>query len=126
STAGMSRFADADRAFAELSARAVIRDDVDRPGSGPVAFGSFSFSGASSAGGVLIVPEVVLGKDDKGAWLTTISPAITPTASPADLLADVEKELPRVSVEFSPGALTREPWLEQVELVMDRIRAGHA
>src|SRR5690625_6581645 len=65
-TSGRGRFAEADAAFADLAARAVIRDDVNRPGTGPLAFGSFAFSGASPAGGVLIVPKVILGKDDEG------------------------------------------------------------
>src|SRR5699024_7514094 len=51
-TAGMDRFTEADSAFAELVSRAVVRDDVARPGTGPIAFGSFAFSGHSEAGGV--------------------------------------------------------------------------
>src|SRR5699024_10625967 len=34
-TSGRGRFAEADAAFAELAARAVIRDDVDRPAPAP-------------------------------------------------------------------------------------------
>lgn len=126
-TSGRGRFAEADSAFAEIAARAIIRDDVNRPGTGPLAFGSFAFSGDSPAGGVLIVPKVILGKDDEGAWLTTISAGgLTPLPAPADLLRGVEAELPEVSVEFSPGSLGRAEWLRQVEQVTGRIRAGEA
>src|SRR5699024_10625968 len=110
-------------------ARGAGRDPRRRrpAGTGPLAFGSFAFSGASPAGGVLIVPKVILGRDDEGAWLTTISAGgLTPLPAPADLLRDVEAELPEVSVEFSSGSLGRAEWLRQVDQVMGRIRAGEA
>lgn len=126
-TSGQHRFEEADSAFADLAARAVIRDDVNRPGTGPLAFGSFAFSGNSPAGGVLIVPKVILGKDDEGAWLTTISAGgLTPLPTPADLRSDVEAQRPEVTVEFRAGSLSREEWLTQVEQVMARIQAGEA
>src|SRR5690625_5376731 len=70
-TSGRGRFAEADAAFADLAARAGIRDDVNRPGTGPLAFRSFAFSGASPAGGVRIVPKVVRCEVCDGAWLGT-------------------------------------------------------
>ena len=55
-------------------------------GSGPVAFGTFTFD-ASSDGSVLIVPRTVLGRDGRGrAWLTTVTGRRgdrTPPAAPA-------------------------------------------
>ena len=56
-----------------LLRHAVVRDEVGLPGTGPVAFGSFAFSPRSPAGGVLVVPEVVVGHRDGQWWLTTIS-----------------------------------------------------
>ena len=43
-TSGATRFADADKWWAETTARAVVRDEVGEPGSGLVAFGSFAFA----------------------------------------------------------------------------------
>ncbi len=126
-TGGGERFADADGAFAELCSGSRIRDDVGRPGTGLIAFGSFAFSRHSTAGGVLIIPQVVLGKDSEGAWLTTISvePAlVTPTL--ADLTEQVEAERPTVNVEFLGGSLERAAWIAEVEQVMERIREGEA
>jgi hypothetical protein len=60
-TGGVQRFAEAGAAWAELTRHAVVRDEVGLPGTGPLAFGSFAFSPRSPAGGVLIVPEVVVG-----------------------------------------------------------------
>ena len=52
---------------------AEVDDRVRVRGSGPVAFGTFTFD-ASSDGSVLIVPRTVLGRDGRGrAWLTTVT-----------------------------------------------------
>ena len=59
---GPDRFADAERAWQELLAHAIVRDEVQVPGSGPVAFGSFAFDDDSPAGGVVVVPSVVVGR----------------------------------------------------------------
>ena len=51
------------------------------PGSGAVAFGSFTFDPASD-GSVLVLPRVVLGRRNGRAWLTTIGgPADDPGAA---------------------------------------------
>ena len=53
---------------------AEVDDRVRARGSGPVAFGSFTFD-ASSDGSVMIVPRTILGRDGRGrAWLTTVTP----------------------------------------------------
>src|SRR4051794_30560209 len=72
-TEGPSRFAEAGLAWAELNRHAVVRDEVGLPGTGPVAFGSFAFSPGSRAGGVLVVPEVVVGARGGRWWVTTVS-----------------------------------------------------
>src|SRR4051794_34326347 len=69
---GTDRFADAERAWARLTRHAVVRDEVGLPGTGPVAFGSFAFSRRSATGGVLVVPEVVVGLRQGRWWVTTI------------------------------------------------------
>ena len=72
-TSGEDRFAAAGAAWAELTRHAAVRDEVGLPGTGPVAFGSFAFSPHSPAGGVLVVPEVVVGCRDGFWWVTTIA-----------------------------------------------------
>lgn len=126
-TTGAERFSDADDAFDQVSSRAAIRDEVNRPGTGLIAFGSFAFSRKSSAGGVLIVPEIVVGKDSEGAWLTTISAGtLEPAPSLAELKDQVETGRPPASVEFSVGSLQRSDWIREVERVMERIDDGEA
>lgn len=70
---GADRFAEAARRWREIAAAARAEDPIARPGSGLVAFGSFAFSRHSSAESVLIVPSIVIGIDEAGAWVTEIT-----------------------------------------------------
>jgi menaquinone-specific isochorismate synthase len=130
STSGPDRFADAHHAWSQMMARSVIRDEVRLPGTGPVAFGSFAFSPDSPAGGVLVVPEVLVGHKAGTWWLTTIGvggglppirhlhPAAAP-ASPADpALADPG------TVTFSDGVRSAAEWQGVVADAIARIGAG--
>jgi menaquinone-specific isochorismate synthase len=68
---GPGRFAQAQRWWREQLERFTVYDDVGAVGSGPVAFGSFAFADDSTEPSVIVVPEVVLGRRDGQAWLTT-------------------------------------------------------
>ena len=123
STAGPDRFADAQRAWSQMMAHSVVRDEVRLPGTGPVAFGSFAFSPKSQAGGVLVVPEVLIGHRAGTWWLTTVGvggvlppiqqvPAVTPpTADPGP-------------VTFSDGVLSAPEWTCAVADAIARIGVG--
>jgi menaquinone-specific isochorismate synthase len=131
--AGATRFADAERAWHEVMAHAVVRDEVGLPGTGPVAFGSFSFSPTSPAGGVLIVPQVLLGRRGDRCWLTTVGTgAVVPTAElrlPLEPVGDGELA-PAAgtdghgTVRFTDGARSPQDWRRQVAGAIDRIAAG--
>ena len=58
--------------WAETTAHAVVRDEVNEPGTGLVCFGSFAFAD-EPGDSVLVVPEVVVGRRGDITWLTTIS-----------------------------------------------------
>ncbi|WP_087623289.1 isochorismate synthase [Aeromicrobium sp. PE09-221] len=114
---GPERFAEADRWWRALANRAVVRDDIDSPGSGLVAFGTFTFSDQSE-GSLLVVPEVVVGRRDGVCWLTTISRAIT--AAPALETASP----PRTSaVTLDDDDSRRAAWRDIVATAVDRIAA---
>jgi menaquinone-specific isochorismate synthase len=115
--AGVDRFATGEKWLAELFDSATVLDEVGVPGSGPVAFGSFTFDPASD-GSVLIVPSVVLGRRSGIAWQTTITadgpaPAVPVTApvNPAEL-------------RWSDGSLSAPQWEQAVTAAVARIRAG--
>jgi menaquinone-specific isochorismate synthase len=60
-------------AWRELVATTEVIDEVEIPGSGLVAFGSFAFADDSEAESVLIVPRVLLGTRDGVRWVTRVA-----------------------------------------------------
>jgi menaquinone-specific isochorismate synthase len=72
--AGDDRFTAGEKWLRSVFDAAEVDDRVRARGSGPVAFGTFTFD-ASSDGSVMIVPRTVLGRDGRGrAWLTSVAP----------------------------------------------------
>ena len=55
-------------------------DQVRCPGSGPLALGAITFSATSQASSVLVVPQVLVGRDRQGWWLTRFELSPTTTA----------------------------------------------
>ena len=130
--------------------RAVIgaawwRDALVRPGTGPVALGTISFSPASRQPSVLVVPKALIGLDDEGSWLTTVVPAPSGEAEPEH--PDPEALIKALVVEaraaigqertgsdedsggttaVETGALSQEQWCRAVAGTQERMRAGHA
>ncbi|NRQ49560.1 isochorismate synthase [Aeromicrobium stalagmiti] len=118
-TSGASRFADADEWWSELCAHAVVRDDVDTPGSGLVAFGSFTFTDDAD-GSALVVPEVVVGRRDGVAWVTVIGAGIAapPAVGPAEPVT-----LP-AGTTFADGPVDSATWQGLVAEAVQRIQGG--
>jgi len=116
-TDGETRFADAELAWRDATAHAVVRDEVRLPGTGLVAFGSFAFSAGSPAGGVLLVPEVVVGRRAGTAWVTTVGTA-------AARLPVRRAPRPPGVVRFADGARTSLEWVRAVAGAVQRIEAG--
>ncbi len=123
---GPGRFADAEAAWSELLAHAVVRDEVGLPGTGPVAFGSFAFDDDAPAGGVLVVPRVVVGRRGSRAWLTTIETGARLGAPPplGRVLREREAVRPPGEVRYADGALSAQEWSAAVARGIAAIRAG--
>ncbi|WP_234983309.1 isochorismate synthase MenF [Demequina sp. NBRC 110053] len=119
---GANRIDQADAWWRRVTRHAVVRDDVHRPGTGLVAFGSFSFADASAAGGALVIPRYVVGLRGDSAWLTVISEdgrAAMPAF--ADVAAhEPAPPLPPVSVDEGD----RESWTGAVAAAVERIGSG--
>ena len=75
---GPDRFADAAQWWQQILANTEIDDQVGVPGSGALAFGSFTFDDGPGAS-VVIVPEVVVGRRDGASWLTTVGDLDVPS-----------------------------------------------
>ncbi|MHB1594631.1 MAG: isochorismate synthase [Streptosporangiaceae bacterium] len=142
--AGHDRFAAGEKWLREVFDAADVTDEVNLPGTGPVAFGSFTFDPASD-GSVLIVPNVVLGRRDGRSWLTTIGPADEAGSGPGGLPAQgppaqglLAQGLPGVpaplpaparlttptGVRWSDGGLSAPDWERAVATAVDAIGAG--
>jgi menaquinone-specific isochorismate synthase len=115
--AGVDRFAAGEKWLAELFETASVTDEVAVPGTGPVAFGSFTFDPASE-GSVLIVPAVVAGRRSGIAWRTTIT-----AGSPEQEARAATRQSPS-ELRWSDGSLTAPEWEQAVAAAVDRIRAG--
>ncbi|VXC20234.1 isochorismate synthase [Nocardioides sp. AX2bis] len=119
-TSGATRFADADKWWSELLARTEVHDDVEEPGSGMVAFGSFGFAD-EPGDSVLVVPRVVVGRRGDRAWLTTVG---TPDEDRPAVPRPTDAPGPPLGVVFADGSRNGEEWMSVVAEAVRRISAG--
>ncbi len=106
-----------------------VDDPLDRPGTGPVAFGALPFLPGTRA--ELVVPELIVGCDPNGnRWTTSVSPAPEPpdpVAALASLLAgrpdDPEPGPGPGAFEVRSSRPPRE-WVDAVAEATSRIGAG--
>jgi menaquinone-specific isochorismate synthase len=120
--AGDDRFTAAEKWLRSVFDSLDVDDRVRVRGSGPVAFGTFTFD-ASSDGSVLIVPRAVLGRDGRGrAWLTTVTergevPATWPPPANPGLTAPT-------GIRWRDGSLPGPRWQQAVADAVAAIKAG--
>lgn len=92
-----------------------VTDELGVTGTGPLAFASLAFDHRTCSS-VLIVPQVLLGRHEGRAWITTYDdaaalPRVDPVRGPG-------------AVRFEAAALTPEQWAAAVADAVTRIRAG--
>lgn len=123
---GPDRFLRAETAWQDVVERAVVRDEVNLPGSGPVAFGSFAFDDGAPEGGALVVPRIVVGRRGTRTWLTTVEAVghLGPRPTLADALGERAPVTPPGEVGYEDGSLTAAAWGEVVAAGIAAIRAG--
>ena len=106
---------------AEMWGRAVavahVDDEVRMPGTGLVAFGSFPFSSASAASGLLTVPAVIVGRRDGVTWITRFRGGYPLERSPLDA---------GFRTTFEPGEQSEAGYVASVRAAVDRIVGGEA
>ncbi|WP_409328694.1 isochorismate synthase [Trujillonella humicola] len=113
---GPHALAEAASWWAGLSAGLTAADPVAVPGSGPVAFASVAFDPAAGTS-VFVVPEVVVGRRDGVAWMTTVG-------DPAPLPARPEPAQAPGRLRYADGALDPVSWCAAVATAVRRIAAG--
>ncbi|MGN8247285.1 isochorismate synthase [Cellulomonas soli] len=123
---GPDRFAQAEQVWQDVLARAIVRDEVRLPGTGAVAFGSFAFDEDSPAGGVVVVPSVVVGRRNGRAWLTTITTGARLHGAPRleDVLGTRTPVHDPGEVTSTDGAVDAAGWRDVVARGVAAIRAG--
>ncbi|MGY1684029.1 isochorismate synthase MenF [Geodermatophilus sp. SYSU D00867] len=117
---GAGALAEAAAWWADRSAALAVDDEVGVPGSGPVVFASVAFDPARETS-VFVVPEVVVGRRDGVAWVTT-----TGDADPGDVLAAAREPLTPAPgrLRYADGALDPASWCGAVSAAIGRIGAG--
>jgi menaquinone-specific isochorismate synthase len=118
--AGADRFAAAEKWLRELFDGAAISDEVGVPGTGPVAFGSFTFDPASD-GSVLVVPEVLFGRRHGRAWMTIVRAG---SGGPPPRLAEPAPPRSPAGVSWADGSIPAPRWEQAVAAAVTAIRAG--
>ena len=114
---GQERFSRAHRWWSQLCDAAEITDAVAVPGSGPVAFGSFTFA-AGPRSSVMIVPAVVVGRRHGKSWLTVIGDQDRPDLTPSGPVASPGTVWERRDTSASSS------WHAAVEQAVGRVRGG--
>ncbi len=117
---GDERFARTQRWWSTLCAQFDVDDTVSVPGTGPVAFGSFSFD-PDAGTSVVVVPRVVVGRRGGQAWLTVVGRTDDPANA---LLPPTSEPAAPEHVTWSAGSRSVEEWSGAVADAVARIQAG--
>ena len=114
---GADRFEQADRWWRDYAAGIDYVDEVQLPGSGPVAFVSMAFADDPGSS-VLVVPRVLVGRRDGITWVTEIG---DPAEGPFHAVEPVRKPS---TIRYSEGELSVTDYRDAVEQAVKRMRAG--
>lgn len=117
------RVADLAAKWRDLVAESSVSDAVQLPGTGLVAFGTFSFSDLSNSASTLIVPEVILGSRDGRVWLTTVSESNSASVAP-DFWTHAAEYKINSSIAFESGEVSAEKFKALVESAVEKINSG--
>ena len=116
---GPGRFEDAAAWWQNIAGSFDVEDLVGVPGSGPVAFASFTFDDGPSES-VIVVPRVIVGRRDGAAWITTIGD-LTADEPPAASMQPV-RQVGRV--RYRDGAMSAALYEASVATAVGRIQRG--
>lgn len=112
---GPDTFAQASRWWRDQLGEITVTDEVGRPGTGAVLFGSAAFDIRTGAS-VFVIPRVVLGRAGGRTWLTT------PIDEHPLLTVD---DVPNPgAIRYADGAQTAAAWTSSVAEGVARLRAG--
>ncbi|HEX2892971.1 MAG TPA: isochorismate synthase [Marmoricola sp.] len=119
-TSGNTRFEDAVDWWHEVSSAAVVRDDLQVPGTGLVCLASFAFAD-EPGDSVLVVPRVVVGRRGDRTWVTLTG---DDGLAPAPTLEPQPEPRAPGNVVFTDGDVGSAAWEAIVAHAVGRINAG--
>ncbi|MDA2988027.1 MAG: isochorismate synthase, partial [Actinomycetota bacterium] len=103
---GVERFSRTQRWWAELCDRLTVNDSVSVPGTGPIAFASYSFDPNDAS--EVVVPAVLIGQRSGQTWMTVIHRAGEESQTPEKVSAPPAST--PVGVQWLDGALRSPEW----------------
>ena len=130
---GPERFAEARAWWDAVAVAAEVEDNVGQPGTGLIAYGAFAFSFSSSYVSRLIVPRIVVGRNDACSWITytVADPAaeLTVEAAEAELASLLEEYSPEHELgsgidRLVAGQISEESYVESVRKGVSVIESG--
>ncbi|PQZ96196.1 isochorismate synthase [Arthrobacter sp. MYb227] len=130
---GRERFALARQWWGDLTSASAVQDDLEVPGTGLIAFGAFSFSFSSSYASRLIVPKIVVGRNDEFSWITytvtdphAILTLEAAESELAELLDDysAEQELSTGIDQLITGQISEDYYKDSVRKGVEIIESG--
>lgn len=111
---GPNRISELDQQWKELVKTATINNQADLTGSGLIAFGSIAFSNQSNTESILVIPELIIGKNNDDYFLTTIN------ISENEALKLIQKGN-STPLSFSEGTITAEQFKTNVARAVELI-----
>jgi menaquinone-specific isochorismate synthase len=115
---GPDRFSEAAAWWEQLCTTAKVTDSINRPGTGLAAFAQFTFSDHSAKPSVVAVPEIIIGRDPHGWWITRIgSTDSTPQTAPGS--GEVTP-----SVLWSEGRPSHDEYRQKISSATNAINEG--
>lgn len=120
---GPDRFTEASAAWKEIVAHATVDDALGVPGSGLVCFGTFTFSDESSKESVLIVPQVIIGRQGTSSWRTDISLGGDTPASTGSRGSTPAVFAP---LQWRSGLVSEEDYVAGVSQMINQVHEGVA
>jgi menaquinone-specific isochorismate synthase len=120
---GPHRFMEAAEVWREISQQAQVDNPLGDPGTGLVCFGAFSFSADSPSESVLIVPRIVIGRNQNRSWRTDITlvgetplPSVSHRSRPENF----------APLSWKPGLLSEDDYVAQVSAMVSLLQEGTA
>ena len=115
---GSNRILELDQLWRDTVTSAEITDEVNLSGSGLISFGSIAFSANSETTSVLVIPQVVIGKQDGSLWITTIN------ISENDALDLIDLASTFVPASFEPGQISTDQYKINVDKALEVIESN--